>query len=208
MERKRLKHIIRLWLTPGSVKRTKYLKSKGVFQQIGEDCSIMDRKVPLYSNLIRIGNNVHIASKVDFITHDIIHVMLNLNPLTKSFAIKKFGGGYCENIGCIYIENNVFIGSHTVILGNVKIGSNVIIAAGSLVNKDVQNNTVVGGVPAKTICTFEQFVNRRLERQFYPNKMSVKNQTIPKNLEQYLWEDFHRQRSMQFDTKQGERASR
>lgn len=77
MEINRLKHTIRLWLTLGSSKRTAYLKKNHVFAALGERCSIMDRKVPLYANLIRIGDNVHIASKVDFVTHDIAHVMLN-----------------------------------------------------------------------------------------------------------------------------------
>lgn len=77
MEKTRLKHMIRLWLTLGPAKRTKYLKENHVYGAIGENCSIMDRNVPLYANLIRIGNNVHIASKVDFITHDITHIMLN-----------------------------------------------------------------------------------------------------------------------------------
>lgn len=90
MEIQRLKHTIKLWLTFGSHKRTEYLKKNNVFASIGQDCSIMDRKVPLYANLIRIGNNVHIASKVDMITHDIAHVMLNNNP----YALEKNGGGY------------------------------------------------------------------------------------------------------------------
>ncbi len=85
MEIKRLRYTIRLWMTLGSGKRTKYLRKKKIFASIGENCSIMDRKVPLYANLIRIGNNVHIASKVDFITHDITHVVLNNLP--------KFAGG-------------------------------------------------------------------------------------------------------------------
>ncbi|MDO4321565.1 MAG: hypothetical protein Q4C61_03470 [Lachnospiraceae bacterium] len=92
MEKNRLRHIIRLWLTLGSARRTDYLRKNHVYGAIGENCSIMDRTVPLYANLIRIGNNVHIASKVDFITHDITHVMLN-NLREVKTACETRGGG-------------------------------------------------------------------------------------------------------------------
>lgn len=51
----------------------------------------------------------------------------------------------------IIIGNGVFIGASVTILGNVTIGPGAVIAAGSLVNKDVPANTVVGGVPARKI---------------------------------------------------------
>lgn len=50
-----------------------------------------------------------------------------------------------EKIGCIEIGNNVFIGADAKILYNDKVGDNVIIAAGALVNKDVPSNSVWGG---------------------------------------------------------------
>ena len=57
--------------------RVNYLKKNHIFGAIGENVTIMDRRVPLYANLIRIHNNVRIASNVYFITHDITHFMLN-----------------------------------------------------------------------------------------------------------------------------------
>jgi acetyltransferase-like isoleucine patch superfamily enzyme len=51
----------------------------------------------------------------------------------------------------IKIENNVWIGSNSTILGGVTVGENAVIAAGAVVTKDVPPNTVVGGVPAKII---------------------------------------------------------
>lgn len=53
--------------------------------------------------------------------------------------------------GPIRIGNNVWIGARATILPNVKIGDNCIIAAGAVVTKDVEPNTIVGGVPAKLI---------------------------------------------------------
>jgi len=49
------------------------------------------------------------------------------------------------------IGNNVEIGSNTVLIGPIKIGNNVIIGAGSVVIKDVPDNVVIAGNPAKII---------------------------------------------------------
>ncbi|WP_165452845.1 acyltransferase [Paenibacillus thalictri] len=51
--------------------------------------------------------------------------------------------------GNIIIEDDVWIGANSVILKDVKIGKGAIIAAGSIVNRDVPSYTVYGGVPAK-----------------------------------------------------------
>ena len=50
-----------------------------------------------------------------------------------------------ENIGCIDIKDNVFVGSNSTILPNVTIGPDTIIAAGSLINKSIPGNGVYGG---------------------------------------------------------------
>lgn len=51
----------------------------------------------------------------------------------------------------ILIGNNVWIGGHSVILGGVKIGDNSIIAAGSVVTKNVPENMIFAGNPAKKL---------------------------------------------------------
>jgi len=51
----------------------------------------------------------------------------------------------------IIIEDNVWIGANCVILSGVRIGKAAVIAAGAVVNKDVQSFTLVGGVPAKLL---------------------------------------------------------
>ncbi len=51
----------------------------------------------------------------------------------------------------VKIGNNVWIGTHATILPGVTVGDNSIIAAGAVVTKDVPENTVVGGVPARII---------------------------------------------------------
>ena len=51
----------------------------------------------------------------------------------------------------IIIGNNVWIGASVTVVPGVTIGDNAIIAAGAVVTKDVEANTIVGGVPAKVI---------------------------------------------------------
>jgi acetyltransferase-like isoleucine patch superfamily enzyme len=51
----------------------------------------------------------------------------------------------------VVIGKNVWIGSNATILPGVKIGDNSVVAAGAVVTKDVPENTVVAGVPAKAV---------------------------------------------------------
>jgi acetyltransferase-like isoleucine patch superfamily enzyme len=51
----------------------------------------------------------------------------------------------------IHIKKNAWIGANATILQGVTIGENAIVAAGSIVSKDVAENTIVGGIPAKFI---------------------------------------------------------
>ena len=106
------------------------------------------------------------------------------------------GGGVeiKEKVGCIEIGDNVFIGSNTTILQNVRIGSNVIIGAGTLVNKDIPDNSIVGGVPAKVIGSFNDFFNKRLNEESYPNEYKLVRETVDAQFAKWLWADFYKQR--------------
>lgn len=55
----------------------------------------------------------------------------------------------------VKIGNDVWIGGNVTILPGVTIGNNVVVAAGAVVTKDVPDNTLVGGVPAKVIKPLE-----------------------------------------------------
>jgi len=63
-----------------------------------------------------------------------------------------FGGSSKKEKGLLpIVGNKVRIGSGAAILGNVKIGDNVIIGSNSVVRKDVSDNTIVAGNPAKIL---------------------------------------------------------
>lgn len=147
----RIRHTIGLHLCSTETKRAAYIKKYDIFYHMGDNCMAMFRKIPLYPKLISFGNNVWIASDVLFVPHDVIHRMLNNKLETDEFQ---------ENIGCIDIEDNVFVGSNTTILPNVTIGSDTIVAAGSLVNKSIRGG-VYAGVPAKYVCSIDAFIEKR-----------------------------------------------
>lgn len=124
----RIKHTIGMCLQGSGQKRAQYLKKNNILRHIGDHCMVMFRKIPLYPKLLSLGDNVWIATGVTFVSHDAIHHMLN-NCIT--------GDKFRENIGCISIEDNVFIGANSIILPNVTIGPNTIVGAGTLVNKSI-----------------------------------------------------------------------
>ena len=185
MRGKRLWQTLRLYSIITSTGRTKFLKKKNVFGSIGENCNIMSRKVPLYARLIRLGNNVRLASDVTFITHDVTHVMLNANSSLQGMSFK-------EKIGCIEIQDNVFVGAGTTILYNVRIGSNVIIGAGSLVNKDIPSNSVAAGIPAQVIGTFEDYISRRNSEEEYPEGIGPGDEYIDDETAKWCWDSFYK----------------
>ncbi len=147
----RMYHSARMSLILSAIGRAKYLKEHNILHHMGNNCMVMFRKIPLYPKLISIGDNVWIASNVHFTPHDVIHQMLN--NLYDDYTFQ-------ENIGCIEIKDNCFIGTGTIILPNVSIGPNAVIAAGALVNKSILGG-VYGGVPAKYICSLEELADKR-----------------------------------------------
>lgn len=119
-----------------------------IFYSMGENCFINPGTWLGDAKYIRLGNNV-MLSTCTMLAHD--------------GAISRLRIAYGERldaIGPIDIEDNVFVGHGAIILRNVKIGRNSIVAAGSVVTKDVPPETVVGGIPAKKITTSPELVEK------------------------------------------------
>jgi acetyltransferase-like isoleucine patch superfamily enzyme len=87
-----------------------------------------------------IGNKVFIAACVAFLNSD-DH---NFNIVGKTIWDSGRGDKYK-----IIVEDDVWIGHGAIILSPVKIGRGAVVAAGSVVTKDVQSYSIVGGNPAK-----------------------------------------------------------
>lgn len=95
--------------------------------------------------LARIGQGMYIHNKGVIVSYcKIGHNAKLIGPLTIGLNLVN-NGKYAE------IGNNVTICTGARVIGDVKIGNNVIIGANAVVVKDIINNVVVGGIPAKII---------------------------------------------------------
>lgn len=108
----------------------RFSKSKSVF--IGQNV-LFDNIEDTYTS---IGENVVITTGTKIINH---------YPIFSNKGVKEYERGN------VIIEDNVFIGMNTLIVKSVRIGKGAVIAAGSVVIKDVPENVVVGGNPAKIL---------------------------------------------------------
>ncbi len=127
--------------------------------------------------LIEIGNNVTLAPRVHILAHD---------------ASTKLALGYTK-IGKVRIGNNVFIGANVTILPNVRIGDNVIIGANSLVSKDVKSNSVVAGNPLRFISSYDEYIEKNIEkmkyRPVYKEEYTLRNKNITQEMKEKMKKD-------------------
>lgn len=98
--------------------------------------------------IITIGENVHLTHDINFICHD--GGTLLFRHLVPDLEITK----------PITIGNQVYIGNNVTILPGVNIGDKVIIGAGSVVTKDIPDNSVAVGVPARVIKTADEYFEK------------------------------------------------
>jgi acetyltransferase-like isoleucine patch superfamily enzyme len=134
-----------------------YLARWGKFHSVGNNfhinpgCNVTDPA------LVRIGNNVGL-SDCTLIGHDGVVALIELCY-----------GKHLDSVGYIDIKDNCFIGHGAIVMPRVTIGPDSIVAAGAVVTKDVLPGTVVGGNPAKFICTTEALIKRVEDRcESYP----------------------------------------
>lgn len=132
---------------------SRYVAKLGV--KFGESCVFGDLTRGTFGTepyLIQLGSHVELTSGVRFITHD-----GGVWVFRKEFPD-------LDVFGQIIIGDNVFLGMNAVILPGVTIGDNVVVGAGAVVANDIASNMVVAGVPAKLICSLDQYKEKTLSK--------------------------------------------
>lgn len=114
---------------------------------IGKNCLISTHNWPSEGYLITIGNNVQITPFVSIHTHG------------EGQAVRQFHPDF-DVFGKVVIEDWAYIGAYSQIMPGVTIGEGALVAAGSVVTKSVAPHTVVGGNPARYLCTIEEYYER------------------------------------------------
>lgn len=138
-----------------------YARRIGVL--VGKDCKLggIDRGTfGTEPYLITIGDHVELTLGVRFITHDgAAWVFRQQRP-------------DIDVIAPIVIGNNVFVGMNAIFLPGTTVGNDVVIAAGAVVTGNIASNTVVGGIPARFICTIDTYRQRTFAKAIETRGMS------------------------------------
>lgn len=152
-------------LNQSSAKKVEYLRQQG--SQIGEKtrllCGIESFGTEPY--MVKVGKDCLLSSNISFLTHDGGIKVLN--------SLKYFGDVAMDKVGAITVGDNCFIGNSAKIMPGVTIGDNVIVGTGAIVTKDVPSNCIVAGVPAKVICTLDEYYQKNLKRFIPTARMSA-----------------------------------
>lgn len=126
----------KLWIRTNE-QRIAELRRRGV--KIGDCCWIHTMQFSTEPYLIEIGDNVAIASGVQFVTHNAV----------AAIARHKYPG--IQVFGCIRVGSGTLIGINAILLPEVEIGSDCIIGAGAVVRGTIPDNSLVVGNPARVV---------------------------------------------------------
>jgi len=138
-----------------------YARSIGVV--VGKYTKIMTKHFGTEPYLIQIGNYCEITANVSFVTHDGgVWVVRNMNDEHKDVDIIK----------PIIVHDNVYIGNNSIILPGVEIAKDTIIGAMSIVTKSIEKSGVYAGIPARYICSIEEYVEKNRGSFEYTKKLS------------------------------------
>lgn len=133
--------------------RMAYYKMLGI--KTGKDVSICRNTELLATDRLSIGNGVNIGWRCTIDARGGIEIGNNVVIASDSIILTAdhdvndidFAARYRK----ITIKDRVWICTRSTVLGGVTIGEGAVVAAGSLITKDVEPYTIVGGVPAKVI---------------------------------------------------------
>ena len=148
----------RLNALPPEAEKERLSLMKELFGKIGEHPNIMPGFQCDTGKNIRIGKdflaNYHVCilDRAPVVIGDTVMLAPNVVITTSNHPMDAEGRRNQLGIAKpVTIGNDVWIGANAVILPGVTIGNNVVVAAGAVVNKDIPDNTLVAGVPARRI---------------------------------------------------------
>jgi len=158
-----------------------YLRKKGV--SIGEGTQFLgsvniDVTRPC---LVEIGKNCTLTNGVTILTHSGV------------LALRAIYGELLASSGKVVLEENVFVGTHAMILKGVHVGKNTIIGAGAVVTHDVPANSVAAGNPCRVIMGIDEYYEKRKklyveEAKAYALELFRKTGRVPR--QEDFWEEF------------------
>ena len=134
------------------------------FTYVGDNTEIGDN--------VKIGSLSHIDYDVKIGDNTMIEGLVYIPPLSRigknvfigpSVSLTNDPFPPSEKLIGVTIKDKVIIGSRAVIKAGVTIGENSVVAMGAVVTKDVQANTVVGGVPAKEMYSKDEYDKKQLD---------------------------------------------
>ena len=123
-----------------------YLRRHGGFYSFGEGNWVNPSAYFADPGSMIIGNNVHITGGF-FTCHD-----GSVNMINRAYKTKL------DAVGPIRILDDVFIGYGTIVLPGVSIGPRAVVGAGSIVSRNIPENSVAVGSPAKMVTTLDAYV--------------------------------------------------
>lgn len=123
--------------------------------KIGEGCVLKASMLGSEPWLVTIGDHVLLAEGTRILTHDGAGWCLHYNTV-ENMRMDMWGR--------VIIGNNVYVGTNAVIMSNVTITDNVIIGAGAVVVKDILEDGVYVGCPAKRIKSFNEWKEQTLKK--------------------------------------------
>ena len=138
----------------------RYCFGKCLFKTIGKNVSIHKDVYIFRPDKLEIGDNVsiHPMSYIDAnggitigndvsIAHAVTIMSTTHNYKDQNIPIKDQG----ISLGQVIIGNNIWIGAKAVILKGIRIGNGSVVGASAVVTRDIPENTIVAGIPAKAI---------------------------------------------------------
>lgn len=143
------------WRYDNFLNKLRLLKLKLLGAKVGNHVNIHGKFFIKYCNNFEIGDNSHINYGVFLVCRD--KIIIGKNVHISSHVTMHTGGLDIFNdinkhyTKSIVIEDNVWITTGVILNPGVTIGKNSIVLPGSVVNKDIPENSMVGGVPAKLI---------------------------------------------------------